>query len=316
MKNYFSFAIILLTLFCRNVYAIDYSIVVNCGSTGTRLHLYKVDGTTIQDIFFKSTTPGLATFADSPTLGAESLKPLFDEAVKVVDPHLVSVEVLGTAGMRELKETEQHALYKAITTALNPYAFKSTYIKTISGKWEGIYSWLAINYLLNNFQNKTPTTGAVDIGGASTQITFEMPKPIKHDTTDLTINDKTYHIFTKSFLGLGINEARNRIALQPDARYCTPEEFNLLICQHLYDDLIKQHHVSEQLAPVLNEIPKQSFIAHSSAIETLALSSSVYVNYLLYNVYHLTADNLNLEETINGIKIDWTLGAVLYDSIF
>ena len=51
----------------------------------------------------------------------------------------------------------------------------------IDGRLEGVYGWIAVNYMLGKFDHtfhssiQRPTTvGALDMGGASTQITYEV----------------------------------------------------------------------------------------------------------------------------------------------
>ena len=43
----------------------------------------------------------------------------------------------------------------------------------LDGKYEGVYSWLTLNYALDNFaQSKEYHTCSLDLGGGSTQINF------------------------------------------------------------------------------------------------------------------------------------------------
>ena len=52
--------------------------------------------------------------------------------------------------------------------------------QVIDGRMEGVYGWIAVNYMLGRFDhnfvepNRQPTVGALDMGGASTQITYEV----------------------------------------------------------------------------------------------------------------------------------------------
>lgn len=49
------------------------------------------------------------------------------------------------------------------------------------------------------------TIGALDLGGASTQITFETSEPLENSTNsmELMLYGKSYKIYTKSFLCYG-----------------------------------------------------------------------------------------------------------------
>ena len=54
------------------------------------------------------------------------------------------------------------------------------YFQVIDGRMEGVYGWIAVNYMLGRFDHnfvehqRQPTVGALDMGGASTQITYEV----------------------------------------------------------------------------------------------------------------------------------------------
>lgn len=101
------------------------------------------------------------------------------------------------------------------------------HIKVIPGETEGLYGWIAANYLLGGFDNPDEhvhgkghhTYGFLDMGGASAQIAFapNATEAEKH-AEDLkllrmrTVNGaKTeYKVFTTTWLGYGVHEARRR----------------------------------------------------------------------------------------------------------
>lgn len=108
--------------------------------------------------------------------------------------------------------------------------------QVIPGETEGLYGWLAANYLLGGFDNPEDhehdkghhTYGFLDMGGASAQIAFapNATESEKH-AEDLklmrlrTIDGAAaeYKIFVTTWLGYGANEARRRYveALQTDS---------------------------------------------------------------------------------------------------
>ena len=67
---------------------IVYNIVLDAGSTGSRIHIYKFrqQGRELQLISdgFHQLKPGLSSFRDDPGAAAKSLAPLMEEAVKEV----------------------------------------------------------------------------------------------------------------------------------------------------------------------------------------------------------------------------------------
>ena len=99
------------------------------------------------------------------------------------------------------------------------------HIKVIPGEVEGLYGWIAANYLLGGFDaplqhtsgNDHPTYGFLDMGGASAQIAFAPNtteserhandlKLMRLRTVDGTATE--YKVFTTTWLGFGVNEAR------------------------------------------------------------------------------------------------------------
>jgi hypothetical protein len=68
--------------------AYTYNIVLDAGSTGSRIHIFKFkqQGSSLHLISdgFHQLKPGLSAFPDEPQKAAESLKPLLEEAMKEV----------------------------------------------------------------------------------------------------------------------------------------------------------------------------------------------------------------------------------------
>lgn len=275
-------------IFSNAIFAIKahYSIIVDGGSHGTRLHLFKysMENTlSITDILVVKNSKPLATFASHPEDAGPALKKLLTSAAnKIHDDkikEIVPIKVLGTGGMRILPEEQQQAIYNNIKYYIaNKYKdiFFVEEAQSISGKMEGIYAWLDVNYQAKNFQNKKPTLGSLDMGGSSTQITFATDDTSKlDDELSITVNGIKYNIFSKSFLGLGLDRARNSINADFMANNCYPTGypysdtivgfFNLANCAAIYNQLIENYHVSQQILPVYNV---STFIAFSGAYRT------------------------------------------------
>jgi hypothetical protein len=300
------------TLFC--VFSITvfaetprYAIVVDAGSSGSRLYVFKYDKSatvgTIEDIFSTTTTPGLSHYANQPERAGESLKPLFDHALQFLqqnnlNPQSVPVKILATAGMRMLPSTQQEAVYTQIKTYLkNQYPFTLEEVKTISGKMEGLYGWLDVNYLLGNFQHKRATVGIIEMGGASTQIAFALGDHSKktHDKISLALGHQRYTVFSKSFLGLGQDQAYNTMTQDIAAPDCHPPQatfgdrigqFNRATCATIYAGIIDKNRVAQYIPPLQNT----PFIAYSG----------IYYAYDFLNIIQ-TPDQASLQSRIENV---------------
>lgn len=166
-----------------------YTIVCDAGSTGTRLYVFSFDETSK----FKmergdKITPGLSSFAHTPTKVGAYLRGMFERAVKLIPTAALrktGVYIRATAGMRLVEAALQHTLYDEIAyTAFPsfrlPLALPRDHLSTISGEDEAWYAFLAVNYLtdrigqdLQPLRATRPLAGALDLGGKSTQIVFD-----------------------------------------------------------------------------------------------------------------------------------------------
>lgn len=101
------------------------------------------------------------------------------------------------------------------------------HVQVIPGETEGLYGWIAANYLLGGFDQPKEhdhgkghnTYGFLDMGGASAQIAFapNATEAEKH-ANDLTLmrlrtiggDPLEYKVFVTTWLGFGVNQARER----------------------------------------------------------------------------------------------------------
>ncbi|XP_044292126.1 ectonucleoside triphosphate diphosphohydrolase 1 isoform X3 [Varanus komodoensis] len=130
-----------------------------------------------------------------------------------------------TAGMRLLRLENGDVAQKvlsAVEATLRLYPFRFQGARILSGEEEGAYGWITLNYLLGNFKQSiwpkflprsffsSGTVGALDLGGASTQITF-VPAQDKiespADMVNFLLYGKNYTVYTHSFLCYGKDQA-------------------------------------------------------------------------------------------------------------
>lgn len=179
---------------------------------------------------------GISTFGEHPhNVGPDHLEELLAHATK----HIPKKEIpntplflLATAGMRILPPNQRKEILKEVCD----YAQTNTkfqlpdcdlHIQVIPGETEGLYGWIAANYLLGGFDQPKNhdhgkghnTYGFLDMGGASAQIAFapNATEADKHanDLTKLRLraidgNTLEYRVFVTTWLGFGVNQARSR----------------------------------------------------------------------------------------------------------
>jgi Golgi apyrase len=179
---------------------------------------------------------GISTFGEHPhDVGPEHLDKLLGHALKKIplaDVPNTPLFLLATAGMRILPEVQRQSVLKEVCDfARSTTQFQlpdcDLHIQVIPGETEGLYGWIAANYLLGGFDQPDKhdhgkghnTYGFLDMGGASAQIAFapNATEAEKH-ANDLTLlrlrtidgTPMEYKVFVTTWLGFGVNQARQR----------------------------------------------------------------------------------------------------------
>ncbi len=249
--------------------------IVDAGSTGSRLHFYAYDlnqeqqPVGIQELWSKKITPGLATLERNQARIDAYLDTLFP----MQNDQEIPVYFYATAGMRLLPLSEQQAYYEQIKHWFSRQTtWKLQAAKTISGREEGVYSWLAVNYGLGALTpNSTrQSVGVMDMGGASVQVVFPLDQTTsvaaKH-TVRFTVYGQSYTVFAYSALGLGrtlvTQQFLNHAAcFSKDYELAdgAPAVGNAETCQQEISSLINSvHHVNQDVQLALDLSHAQSW---------------------------------------------------------
>ncbi|KAF1993135.1 hypothetical protein P154DRAFT_478100 [Amniculicola lignicola CBS 123094] len=231
-----------------------YGVILDAGSSGTRVHIYrwlnsdkaraKASDDQLHALpvletdkkWTKKIHPGISTFGKSPNeVGPDHLEELLTHALKHVpleDVPNTPLFLLATAGMRLLPSSERNAVLRQVcdfTRKTTKFQLPDCdlHIQVIPGETEGLYGWIAANYLLGGFDTPEEhdhgkghhTYGFLDMGGASAQIAFapNATESEKH-ANDLTLvrmrtigGDAMEHrVFVTTWLDFGVNRARER----------------------------------------------------------------------------------------------------------
>lgn len=206
-----------------------YGIVLDAGSSHTALYIYEWPaekdnntGRVEQTHSCKVEGPGISSYASDPKRAGESLQACMKEAERFVpnERHEETPLYLGaTAGMRLLNIENSAAsdqVFHAVSESLQKSPFSFQGARILSGQEEGAFGWVTVNYLDDRLSQGLETTGALDLGGASTQISFisdsfdGTESPSNSVTFRLYGND--YNLYTHSFLCYGKDQVL-RLAL-------------------------------------------------------------------------------------------------------
>nr|XP_013809957.1 PREDICTED: ectonucleoside triphosphate diphosphohydrolase 8-like isoform X1 [Apteryx mantelli mantelli]XP_013809958.1 PREDICTED: ectonucleoside triphosphate diphosphohydrolase 8-like isoform X2 [Apteryx mantelli mantelli] len=214
-----------------------YGLVFDAGSTHTALYIYQWPADKENDTGIVSQVeactvpgPGISSYADNPALAGASLKPCLDKAMMIVPAKLQreTPTYLGaTAGMRLLREqnsTKADQVFAEVAKAIRQYPVDFRGAQILTGNEEGSFGWITVNYLLEtlikfSFAEKwerpqaTEVLGALDLGGASTQITFQPGGTIEDKNTSVLFRlyGTNYSLYTHSYLCYGQTQALKRL---------------------------------------------------------------------------------------------------------
>ncbi|KAM4056380.1 GDA1/CD39 (nucleoside phosphatase) family protein [Hirsutella rhossiliensis] len=231
---------------CQKSYSKDkpivqYALMVDAGSTGSRIHVYKFNNCgpipELEKEEFKMTDKsvgGLSKYKDDPVAAAKTLDPLLQHAMEHVPDSLkrcTPIAVKATAGLRLAGPEKSQAILDEVRRHLEtdyPFPVVSAEqegVAVMDGSLEGVYAWVTANYLLGKIggPDKGETAAVFDLGGGSTQIVFEptfkgasgggMPEKLAEGDHkySLDFGGQKFDLYQHSHLGYGLMSARKAI---------------------------------------------------------------------------------------------------------
>ncbi|XP_012583845.1 PREDICTED: ectonucleoside triphosphate diphosphohydrolase 6 isoform X2 [Condylura cristata] len=202
-----------------------YGIMFDAGSTGTRVHIFQFsrqlgETPTLTHETFKALKPGLSAYADDVEKSTPGIQELLDVAKQDIpfdfwkDTPLV---LKATAGLRLLPGEKAQKLLQKVKEVFkaSPFLVGDDCVSIMNGTDEGVSAWITVNFLTGSLKNPgRSSVGMLDLGGGSTQITF-LPRvegtlqtsPPGY-LTSLQMFNRTYKLYSYSYLGLGLMSAR------------------------------------------------------------------------------------------------------------
>eukprot|EP01062_Namystynia_karyoxenos_P080315 TRINITY_DN8629_c0_g2_i2.p2 TRINITY_DN8629_c0_g2~~TRINITY_DN8629_c0_g2_i2.p2 ORF type:complete len:513 (+),score=147.11 TRINITY_DN8629_c0_g2_i2:74-1540(+) len=163
-------------------------VVLDCGSTGTRAHVFEVAPRGGTAWALRVAEPEARSGPLRSDVALHHLVGLQADAIwEKISPLIVAVErraprgaelrALATAGVRALGRTQRAELLGAVRAALLRSSLNVGDVRVMSGDEEGLYGWVAVNYLWNAsaLSSLEGTMGALDVGGGSMQAVALQP---------------------------------------------------------------------------------------------------------------------------------------------
>ena len=278
-----------------------YVIVVDCGSSGTRIHLFSQNSTSITEpVKATKVTPGVSSFIDDNNANPAGIdKTGLDQAmdnlvtaarqswqkagISIPVPNNTKMFIYATAGMRLVRVNAANLAMQEIATELTTQLNLETAnvsAKVISGNEEALYDWLGINSA--NLIADTNTTGILDLGGASVEIAFQDTTKNPKDFIHFTFHDKPNYIATYSLLGEGADQAiasingnfpTNRAICYPNGVWSNEAlgqqktiNYNFNTCENNANAFLKNNMIAKKLELIHQLIDKQQVRVTWSAI--------------------------------------------------
>mmetsp|Transcript_2420 Transcript_2420/g.3476 ORF Transcript_2420/g.3476 Transcript_2420/m.3476 type:complete len:451 (+) Transcript_2420:45-1397(+) len=212
----FIVGIVLFGFNLKNSAKLKYAVVIDAGSTGSRIHAYEfsLNGgePKLKNELFVQLKPGLSSFASNPQEGARSLEPLLKQALdKIPSGELANTPIMlgATAGLRMLPGSQAEDLLEHSRNLIrNSYSFKpiaDTDVSIMGGDDEGKFAWLAVNMLIGKLgKSYQETVGVVDLGGGSVQMMRALdPKTVAGAPSGYILNtkwqEKKYDLYVNSW---------------------------------------------------------------------------------------------------------------------
>ncbi|XP_077918202.1 ectonucleoside triphosphate diphosphohydrolase 8 isoform X2 [Halichoerus grypus] len=214
-----------------------FGIVFDAGSSHTSLFVYRWPadkenntGVVSQALACQVKGPGISSYASNPAQAGESLQDCLEEALALVPEaqHQETPMFLGaTAGMRLLSQknsSQAGDIFAAVSRVLGQAPLDFWGAELLAGQAEGALGWITINYVLGTLIKYSfsgewirplegTLVGALDMGGASTQITFVPGGPILDKSTQATFRlyGSEHRVYTHSYLCFGRDQMLTRL---------------------------------------------------------------------------------------------------------
>lgn len=239
---------ILYSTYINSVDAIQlsYIVYIDAGSSGSRIHVHSYSKNSTLPYVISSHShklkPGIHKLSDQ--LIQQQIQQLINYSYNIVPYELYrNTEIYfgGTGGLRSVPIPQQNNILNIVahTFSTSQFSYHIDNVRLIDGQDEGINGWIATNYLLGNLVSNTEqTTGVIELGGASLQVTYALANystphhqysdhgidikqhyadPYEHnDVVDVHLGPQHYTVYTRSYLNYGLERAQDILLYHMD----------------------------------------------------------------------------------------------------
>jgi len=196
----------------------SWRLMLDCGSSGTRLKIFKLEGSNIEDVHLEEKVgmDALTSYVGRLDDLENDLRDVIEKSKQYVpeaNRAQTPLTMYATAGMRILPAEDQNAVFSQCATLLSdssfaPYHFEDA--RTISGEMEAAFEYLSVNYAKSGIDFPAETTGQIEMGGASLQVAFKPQENVLDHSWAYDIMGKREMIYATSYMGYGQNVARQK----------------------------------------------------------------------------------------------------------
>ncbi|KAK7306727.1 hypothetical protein VNO77_44683 [Canavalia gladiata] len=151
--------------------------------------------------------PGFAAGTDAVQGAAKELVEFAKGRVPKQEWGSTKVQLLATEELEGLGTKAAEKVLECCRQVLrgSGFFFKDEWARVVSGEEQGISSWVAVNYALGNLgREPQETTGIVELGGASLQVTSaKLNAELIQSSRTIRLSGITYNLYTRSWPQLG-----------------------------------------------------------------------------------------------------------------
>ncbi|KAK4753731.1 hypothetical protein SAY87_001835 [Trapa incisa] len=191
---------------------------INVGLYASRIRVFKfVNEGDLPTVTFDRSMKvgsGLAEFGNEPEEAGRVIAEMVDFAKRKVPEKECSstrVVLLVNGWLERLSLDQRDRILELFRQVLrkSTFKFRDEWVRELQGEDEGVYAWIAVNYVLGNLRGKPQdTTGVIELGGGSLQVTYAMKDSISVQSSRvIRILGTDYNLYTQGFPQFGQDAA-------------------------------------------------------------------------------------------------------------